>query len=97
MTMLSHAEIRTVAEHFATVHGIDRANWTAITTQTVRDAFPDAAGVAVRGSTVAVIYATCPRCTRAMCNHAKIEREETFSPDAIDAMILAHVRGAETG
>lgn len=96
-TTLTHDEIRAIGNHFAARHGIDRANWSAITNETIRDAFPDAMGAAVRGSVVVVIHAQCPVCDAALCNHAKIETEEAFGPELIDAMILAHVRGADEG
>ena len=81
-----------IAEHFRRHHGI--ASWTAITNQTIRDAFPDAVGVAVRGDQVAVIYAQCVECASPLCNHTKLAREETFAGEGVDLMILAHARFA---
>lgn len=86
-----------VGRHFdGTRHGgIRLPNMTAITNEVIRQTFPEAVGVAVRGSSVAVIYAQCQRaCGAPLCNHPKDDREEVFTGDEIDALILAHVRGA---
>jgi len=93
MTKLELAEI---GAHFdGTRHGgIRLPDLTAITHAVIAQTFPDAAGLAVRGSAVVVIYRECETCADRFCNHPKCQREEAFSGAEVDALILAHVRGA---
>ena len=93
--MLGQIELEEIAEHFSRVHGIRGLNMTAIINQVVRDAFPDATGLAVRDSDVVVMTDTCRVGCAGLCYHTKDTQEEVFGEDEMDALILAHVRGAE--
>jgi hypothetical protein len=101
---LTQAELAEIARHFdGRRHGgLRPPDLTAITNEVIRDAFPDATGVAIRGASVVVVSASCrERCGRPRlgvvdpCRHPLDSTEEAFTEAEINAMILAHVRGAD--
>jgi hypothetical protein len=96
---MTSAQLAEIAAHFdGRRHGgIRLPDMTAITNEVIRETFPDAAGLAVLGSAVTVTYRVCRvDCGARLCQHEKTETEQIFSDDEMDALILAHVRGAAT-